>query len=348
MSEEAVRAAFKAQAGHCERLGSPFTALLCQVMAASLDGTTAVGHRMLAWPGVPDASGDSVPLRLAGALHALVRRGRLPTLAALYPPHPLPEPAVLRRALAEALRDAEPEIDAWLDSAPQTNEVARSSLLIAALAVVAHETGHPVALLELGASAGLNLMLERYAHDLGGRSFGTAGAALALAPPWQGEAPPAADVVVHARRGIDLNPLDVTAPADRERLVAYVWPDQSERLARIAAAITIARADPPGLDRGDAADWLEARLSEPPVSGVARVVQHSIAFQYFPANTQARIAAAMAAAGAEADVATPLAWSRFEVEPGAGSATLRLRLWPGGEDRLLARADPHVREVTWL
>lgn len=348
MSEAAVRAAFAAQAGHCDRLGSPFTAALCRAVAGNLDRATAPGRRILDWPGPPDAGGDSVPLRLAGALNALVRRRRLPALARRYPPHPLPNPDALWPDVAEALAGASAEIDAWLDSAPQTNEVARAAVLMGGLAVVASETGLPLALLELGASAGLNLVLARYAYDLGGRRLGDSGSALRLAPTWEGGLPPSAPVAVRSRRGVDLNPIDVSREDGRERLLAYVWPDQSERLARTAAAIAIARADPPPLDRGDAAAWLEARLAEPPAPGVARVVQHSIAFQYFPPETQGRITAAMAAAADRAEASTPLAWSRFEVEPGAGSAALRLRLWPGGADRLLARADPHVRSVTWL
>ena len=63
---------------------------------------------------------------------------------------------------------------------------------------------------------------------------------------------------------MDLHPLDVTKAADRERLLAYIWADQAERLARTEAAIAIAAADPPLLDRGDAADWLEAQLDPAP------------------------------------------------------------------------------------
>ena len=348
MSEAAVRAALAAQAGHCERLGSPFTARLCGALALHLDRTGPIGRRVLDWPGVPDAGGDALPLRLAGGLHALVRRGRLPALARLYPPHPLPEPEALWAAVAAALDEAADDLAPWLDGAPQTNEVARSALLMAGLAVVSAATGLPVSLLELGASAGLNLVLDRYAYDLGGRALGAPSSPLRLAPPWQGGSPPAAAVVVRGRRGVDLNPLDVTAPADRERLMAYIWPDQPERLARTGAALALAQADPPALDRADAAAWLEARLAEPPEPGVARVVQHSIALQYFPDAAKRRVAAALAAAGERAGPDAPLAWLRFEHEPELGAPSLRLRLWPDGADRLLARADAHVRGVTWL
>lgn len=301
---------------------------------------------MLAWPGEPDSLHDAVPLRIAGGLHALVRRGQLPALAALYPPNPLPDPAVLWQAVADALRDAGEELFGWLDLPPQTNEVARSAVLMSGYLTVAAETGLPLALMELGASAGLNLLPDRYHCRLGTREVGPKTSGVRLAPAWTGADPPAAEIRIVSRRGIDLSPLDVTSPADRERLVAYVWPDQHERIARIEAALAIAAADPPRLDRGDAAAWLEARLAEDS-RGTARVVAHSIAFQYFPAATQGRIVDAMAAAGSAATPDAPLAWLRYEVDPEFRRPSLRLRLWPDGRDRVLALADPHARAVEW-
>ncbi len=349
MSEAAVRAAFTAQAGWCETLGSPFTSRLCATLADRLDRETVVGRRVLDWPGLPDALHDSVPLRLAGALNALVRRGHVPDLAALYPPHPVPEADRLWAAVDTTFRARETGLLAWLDLAPQTNEVARSAVLIAGLAVVAAETGMPIALHELGASAGLNLVLDRYACQLGSRVFGDPRSALKLAPAWTGESPPAAKLAIASRRGVDLNPLDVTDPAGRERLLAYVWPDQAERVARLEAALAIALRDPPALDAGDAADWMESEFEPSPATGLCRVVMHSIAFQYFPARTQARVAAWIERAGAMAAPNAPVAWLRYEADPEReGCPSLRLRIWPEGENRVLAHADAHGRAVTWL
>ena len=172
-NEEAVREAFRAQAEASAARGSPFTALLSEALGRILDRRTQVGRRVLAWRGRPDARGDSVPLRLAGGLHALVRRGRLPRLAALYPPRPLPGDEALSSALDEALRDAEGELLPWLDRPPQTNEPLRSAPLMAGLLVVAARTkGQPLALFEAGASAGLILVLDRYRHRLGGTEAG--------------------------------------------------------------------------------------------------------------------------------------------------------------------------------
>jgi hypothetical protein len=153
-------------------------------------------------------------------------------------------------------------------------------------------------------------------------------------------------VTIAGRRGVDLNPLDPRR--DGERLLAYVWPDQQARLARLETALAIAAADPPPVDRGDAADWLQARLAEPAAAGVTRVVLHSVAFHYFPAEAQARIAAMMAEAGRAATASAALAWLRYETEPDEDRFTLRLRLWPTGEERLLASCDPHGNRVDWL
>jgi hypothetical protein len=261
-AETAVRDAFASQARACRERGSPFTGLLCEVLGRILDRSTGVGSRVLDWSGRPDARGDSVPLRVAASLHALVRRGQLPRLAALYPPHPLPKREALELALVQALTEAEADLLPWLDCPPQTNEPMRSAPLMAGLLVVAAETGGlPFALHELGASAGLLLVLDCYEHRLGGVMAGTLGAQVRIEPCWEGSAPPGtASVRIMRRRGCDLDPLDVTNHADRERLLAYVWPDQRDRLARAEAAIGIAAADPPQLDHAEAATWAEMVL----------------------------------------------------------------------------------------
>jgi hypothetical protein len=346
---DAVREAFRVQGYWCDRLGSPFTARLCALLADRLDDRTALGRRILNWPGKPGPDGDSVPLRLTGALHALVRRGGLPRLAALYPPNPQPDDELLWSLLSDGLQTAEAEMARWLDNPPQTNEVARSALLMAGLAVVADATRLPLALYELGASAGLNLVLDRYGYRLGALSTGPADAPVVLSPPWKGPPPPDAPVHVLRRRGVDRAPLDVTTPADAERLVAYIWPDQAERLARMVAAIHVAAADPPPIDRADAADWLEAQLGADPEPGAARVVMHSIAFQYFPQATRQRIVDHLVRVGGQATAEAPLAWLAFELDSAAaGPPALRLTLWPGGNEWVLAHADPHVRAVEWL
>jgi hypothetical protein len=193
-------------------------------------------------------------------------------------------------------------------------------VLYPGLMAVARLIGLPLALHEIGASAGLNLVLDRYAYALGGRSVGDPGSALRLGPAWEGPDPAGTPPVVATRRGCDVAPLDVTRAGDRRRLEAYVWADQDDRRARLAAALDIARADPPAVDRADAADWVERWIAPEPPAGVARVLMHSFAFQYLPDGARRRIAGHMAAAGARARPDAPLAWLAFRAARGARPA----------------------------
>src|SRR5439155_16956932 len=221
-----------------------FTALLCELIAERLDRTTPVGRAVLDWPGNPDASADSLPLRFASGLNALVRRGRLPRLAKHYPPNPLPGREGLWSALAEALSEGSDKIQPWLELAPQTNEVGRSAVLFAGLSYLASICGEPIHLFEIGASAGLNLNLDRYTYRFAGEQFGDPGSPLQLLPTWQGPLPPRSKILIASRRGCDVSPLDATLPGDRERLLAYVWPDQTERVQRLTRALDIAISYP--------------------------------------------------------------------------------------------------------
>ena len=342
-SEAHIRAAFSLQASYCDALAAPFTGLICRILGERLDRGTTIGRRILDWPGDPAPIGDALALRLCGGLHFLARSGREPTLAGLYPPAPLPDPDTLWRALLPLLDDEALEL--WLGSAPQTNEVGRSAVLMSGLMVIAKRFEMPLRLYELGASAGLNLNLDKYYYDLGGLSVGDPASPLLLKPKWTGEAPPDAEVRIESRCGVDLNP--VPLPEGRERLMAYVWADQAERIARLGAALDIAETAPPHVEQGDAATWLEKALRAEPVPGVVRVVLHSVAFHYLPEDGRRRIAAHMVHVGSEASEEAPLAWLRYEENEGEGRFSLRLRTWPG-EDRLLAWVHPHGQEVVWV
>ena len=135
--------------------------------------------------------------------------------------------------------------------------------------------------------------------------------------------------------------------AHRERLVAYVWPDQADRITRVEAAIALAQEDPPAIEAADAADWVDRVFGGPAESGVVRVLYHSIAFQYFPDEAKRRIASRMEVAGRLSTSETPLAWLAFEQRADKGPH-LTLCLWPGGEEIVLAKGDAHGRKVEWL
>ena len=109
----------------------------------------------------------------------------------------------------------------------------------------------------------------------------------------------------------------------------------------------MALADPPPVDRADAADWIEAQLERLP-EGASTVLYHSYVWLYLPPQTKARIIAALERAGGRLPPKTGLAWLSFESGTGTETPVLSLTLWPGGERRVLAEAHPHGRWVRWL
>jgi hypothetical protein len=342
-SMRAVHAAFAKQIDWCERLGSPFTANILKLALTDMEAGGMTTELTRRWPGDPVA--DALPLRMAGALHALVLTSAEPELAALYPPNPA-EPERLRTALRGVLQRQSAFMATFLKSPPQTNEVGRSAVLIGGFLMIARETGLPLRLLEIGASAGLNTIWDRYQYQLGEAQWGDPRSAVRLAPRWTGPPPPVdAALRVAERAACDMAPVDLADDAQRLRLRAFVWADQQERLARIDAAIGLARRDWPRVEQADAADWIEARLARR--EGCVTVIYHSIMWQYMPEPTRDSIAASIARAGAAADAAAPLAWLRFEPTSPEETPELRLTLWPDGRDRRLAVAQPHGASVAW-
>lgn len=340
-----ILAAFRLQAAACRGLGSPFTAAICEALARGLDGASGFGRRILSWSGRPKA--DALALRAAGALHVLARSGRAPQLARVYPPNVADEQA-LWPAIAAAIAEHDVRLTDFLDSPPQTNEAARSAVILGGALIIAAETGLPLQTCEIGASAGLNLHFDRYFYELAGRTWGDDAAAVRLACAWSGVLPPLdAPLRLLGRAGCDANPLDPLLRSDRERLLSYVWPDQSQRLARMEAALAFAGARAERVERADAAQWSARRLLEPAPCSCARVLLHTIVWQYLPTDTRAHLSRLIEAAGAAATRDRPFAWLRMEADGDPGSAAVTLNLWPGGGARRLGRADFHGRWVRW-
>ena len=335
--------AFRDQARACAGLGSPFMAQLLTELGENWRADTALGHACAAFSGDIGASGASLPLRIAGGLHALVLRGADASLAAVYPPDEA-DAAQLRKAVFDALERHEPFMLDWIKSAPQTNEVRRSAVLIPVAHWLSGQTGAmPLVLSELGASAGLNLMWDRFAVATGSAYLGPNDPALTLRPEVTGTLPAPARLQVAARRGVDLNPLNPQDPSQRLRLFAYLWPDQPHRLDLTRKAIAVHQAE---VDQGDAIGWLEQRLRNPQ-PGRLHLIYHTVAWQYFPADSQARGRALIEAAGARATVSAPLAWFGMEADGVGNGAGLTLRLWPANRQYSLGRADFHGRWLHW-
>ncbi len=343
MSEAAVREAFRDQALFCEGSGTPITAAIVRALGLVLDQSTETGRRALGWPGDPRGSADSVPLRLAGGMHALARRGVDVRLSRLYSG----DTESAQGIVAALLTRHDAELSGWLDSPPQTNETGRAAPIMAGLMLLAAEYRLPFELIELGASAGLNLNMDRFGYRLGDVPAGDPASPVQLAPLWEGEPPPSAEVRVTARRGVDQNPVRIADPAERERLIAYCWPDQQVRMERLQAALALADIYPPPLEQGDAADFAERCLAEPQPDRIARVIYHTIFWTYLPPEKQDRIRQALGAAGVVATVERPLAWLRYELEGESGVAELHLQTWPGGRERHLATGHPHGSRIAW-
>lgn len=338
---------FEEQAGACELMGSPFTARLLEAMHGDLVAGGPVADLVGDWQGRPRA--DAVALRLAGALHAAALLGRAPALTAVYPAaDPRWDPARVWAAARAVLANDRAWVEPFLRLAPQTNEPRRSIALLVGFLSLTARFDRPLELLEIGASAGLNLWWDRFSYRTDAWSWGDPAGAR-METEWRGPAPEV-DVRprVRARAACDLHPLDLRDPADRLRLRAYVWPDQAERLARFDAAVEAALAGGVRVDRADAAVWLEERLSRRAPDALT-VVYHSVFLQYPPRETRRAIERAIERAGESGRA--PLAWLRMEPEAVFGGPRDSSRFfvdvvtWPGGAHRVLAETDGHARFV---
>lgn len=249
----------------------------------------------------------------------------------------------------------------------QTNEVGRSLALAPALGTVAAETDRPLAVLEVGASAGLNLRFDRYRlryHQPDGTTAETGDPEghPVLHSRVHGPTPvpvPAAPLDVAARVGLDRDPIDVTDPAATRWLEACVFPDRLDRLARLREALAAARTEPPRVERGDAVADL-ARVASTLPDDAAWCVVHSWALTYV--TEPERFAAALAGLA----VHRPVWWVSIEpprTVPGlrvprrdpsitpemAGNTVTAVVRLEGDHrrDRVWARSHPHLDWVWW-
>ncbi|MFC7489628.1 MULTISPECIES: DUF2332 domain-containing protein [unclassified Knoellia] len=238
--------------------------------------------------------GDMVQLRLLAGIHRVVLRGDAPELARFYPSvGGTADRYAVWPALEPVLRAHVAELRSALAVAPQTNEVGRSLALLAGLSEAVRRTGiRRVRLLEPGASAGLNLLVDRFRFEGAGWAAGPDDAQLVLegcgAP---GFAP--AHVEVVERRGCDLEPFDATTPEGEAYLRSFIWPHMPERDGRLVAALATLREHPVVIDRAPAAEWVRQELAEPGRDDVLTVVWHSITRQYWPAAEYAAMLAAI-------------------------------------------------------
>jgi hypothetical protein len=342
----AIHQALLFQSRACRAMGSPLNATILERAAQDwLDGGP-VHDLMAPWADL-DAQGQfdaATPLRLIGALHELALAGADPGLSAAY--EALDADAVWTAARPAMVRHAA-RLAAFMTHEPQTNEVRRSICLVGGFLEIAKATGLPLRCFEIAASAGLNLSWDRYRYRMGEAAWGDPQAAVAMDTDWTGPSPATdARVEVIERVACDRRPTDLTDPDQRRRLLAYIWADQTERLARIRAAIELALARGVTVEAADAVDWTRARVAPRP--GAATVLYHSVFWQYMPPASQVALAALVATIGAQATPDAPFAWLRMEPNPeNMMVMQVRLTLWPGGEERVLADVHPHGAWVRW-
>ncbi len=167
-----------------------------------------------------------------------------------------------------------------LSRTTQTNEPARCSVLLPILA----QLPQPLALLEVGASAGLCLLPDRYGYDYGAKRIEPPARAAGQAPVFHCKASgevslPATVPQIVWRLGLDLNPINLLSEDETGWLETLVWPGQAERAERLRAAIDIARSDPPRIVRGDLLTDLEVLMARAPMEATL-VVFHSAVLAY--------------------------------------------------------------------
>lgn len=348
---DAVERRLRRQARDCADYGSP---LMEALLTGAADDVASGGIAAdLLAPHADDSSGSALPLRLAGSLHRLVLERRAPGLALHYPSVGGTAPVEgLWPAAERACREHLDALRALVPRPVQTNEVGRAAVLVGVLAHAVAHTGLPVRLLEVGASAGLNLRADAYACELAdGAVLGRPDSPVRLVRPWaDGPRPPAAPVDVAERSGCDPHPIDPTSTEGRLTLTSYVWADQRARLERLRGALEVAARVPATVVQRGAADWLAEVLAEP-APGVVTVVWHSVVRQYLTPAERDDVERLVTDAGARSTADAPLVHAWLEPErPDGGDPVFRVsaRSWPGtGELRHLADAHGHGPPVRW-
>jgi hypothetical protein len=293
-----------------------------------------------------------LPVFFFGAVHYLLLQEPHHPLAAFYPSlggsaAATADPYPAFRAFCLDHRDA---IRTVLQTQRvQTNEVRRCACLLPVFGMVARRGGdRPLALVEVGASAGLNLLWDRYGYDYGtGRRYGDPDSPVQLhcelrgphQPPLPATLPPVA-----TRLGIDLNPVDLRDPVAGAWLRALIWPEHQERAHLLQAALRLAAPDPPPLWAGDALDLLPRALAQAPAAATL-CIWHSYTLNQFTAAARARFAAILTEHSRQRDL------YRISMEGlMLGQPQVRLMTYTQGtaHEELLATCNPHGRWLEWL
>ncbi len=249
---------------------------------------------------------------------------------------PAGDPAAFHDFVLSRWAAIEPELRA---RATQTNEAGRCALLLPVLAALPQ----PLALLEVGASAGLGLYPDRYSYRYGDHRLGSGDPVLDC--DLTGIDPPARRPEVAWRAGLDLHPLDVTDPADVAWLDALIWPEHQHRRDRLRAAAAIAAADPPVLVRGDLVDDLPALAARAPAGATLVVFHTSVLYQVPTARRAAFTSLVQELPGHWISADAPHVMSYGSLPPAPWDTALNVLALDG---RPLAWTRAHGQAMSWF
>jgi hypothetical protein len=230
----------------------------------------------------------------------------------------------------------------------QTNAPGRGVAVRLAMHEIAERIPGPVAFVEIGPSAGIQLRFDRWGLHTSGRRFGPPDAPLTLRPQWRADHPPPdLDQIapVRDRLGVDLHPVDAADPEQRLWLQALVWPEHRDRFAELATALDAVAADPPTILQGDAIEMLPRLDAEGLPDDIPLVVFHAMVRIHVPADRRAAFDAVIAALGGRRRVLHVSLEIPPRDSPYERSALLLALRDSQGVDRDLARAEGHGRWI---
>lgn len=280
---------------------------------------------------------DAIPLRLAGAVHACVLRGEAPSyLSRHYPTMGGSPSSTLAADFLTYVFGNESVISQELQRNVQTNEIRRGVVLREMQYWLSTLSIEDFDLLEIGASAGLNLLFDKYPDEW----FPTI--ASTSRPIDSSRSVPA---TARSRTGCDPFPVDIKDPVAVTRLKSFVWPDQIERHHRLDVAITIAQQHQVHVAQASADTWLSQHL---PNRSRPTVVFHSIVWQYLGDEVQRTVRELLTDHGSRSATRGPLVWLRME--PNGAMADVRATVWHADGTRtehVLADVGYHGDPFVW-
>jgi hypothetical protein len=335
LEQSAIRERLLSESRICAQAGSPMYAHILQLAANEVQRGSPLRRVMDA--GCTSGLGPRGARFLAG-LHEIVLAGDASDLSRFYP-------SVggdwrgqgLRDALLETCTRFSNRLAVSINRPIQANEVGRSAALLVGFHIFRSMTGLPLRILEVGASAGLNLFWDYFFYSGPGWSWGPDGSAVRLTEHFERGNPVHLDrpFEITERLGCDKAPMSCHSTSDLIRMKSFIWADQAGyRFSLLESAWSLVAAQNFAVDEDDALEWLKSKSLL--VAGTATIVFHSIFWEYLSDSNQEAIRKTIFNAGESATEVKPLAWLRLEPSGPARIPSVRITTWPQKYDELLA------------